>query len=129
LQESVAAARGEAFEPGGELPLYVVAEKILADEEELPEHWAIHGTTGYDFMNLVSRLLIAPQGMEALDGTYRRFTGDQAPYTETLYRSKRLIMQTALASELNVLAEQLDKMAETDPHTRDFGLGGLRTAL
>ena len=38
-------------------------------------------------------------------------------------------MQTSLASELNVLAAELDRLAEQDPHTRDFGLGGLRSAL
>ena len=46
-----------------------------------------------------------------------------------LHRSKTLIMQSSLASELNVLAAELDRIAEQDPHTRDFGLGGLRNAL
>src|SRR5690606_39044872 len=48
---------------------------------------------------------------------------------DVLHRSKTLIMQTSLASELNVLAAELDRIAEQDPHTRDFGLGGLRNAL
>ncbi len=38
-------------------PLYVVAEKMLARGERLPAGWAIHGTTGYEFLNLVERAL------------------------------------------------------------------------
>jgi (1->4)-alpha-D-glucan 1-alpha-D-glucosylmutase len=40
------------------LPLYVVAEKIVASHEELPRDWAVHGTTGYRFTNAVNGLLI-----------------------------------------------------------------------
>ncbi len=35
-------------------PLYVVAEKILAAGESLDERWAIHGTSGYDFLNQIN---------------------------------------------------------------------------
>ena len=40
-----------------DLPLYVLAEKILSPGESLPD-WAIHGTTGYDFLNLVNTLFV-----------------------------------------------------------------------
>src|SRR5437588_727455 len=39
-----------------EIPLYVVAEKILAVDERLPRHWAIHGTSGYHFLNMINGL-------------------------------------------------------------------------
>ena len=38
-------------------------------------------------------------------------------------------MKTALAGELNVLANLLSKIAEADRHTCDYTLNGLRTAL
>jgi (1->4)-alpha-D-glucan 1-alpha-D-glucosylmutase len=112
-----------------EPPLYLLAEKILASDERLREDWPIHGTTGYDFVNLVGRFLVRDEGLRALETVYFDFIERQVPYTDVLYRSKKLIMQTALASELNVLAAELDRLAEEDPHTRDFGGGGLKSAL
>jgi (1->4)-alpha-D-glucan 1-alpha-D-glucosylmutase len=38
--------QGPASEGEG---LYVVAEKILSPDEELPADWRVSGTTGYDF--------------------------------------------------------------------------------
>ncbi len=123
------AARALGKNVTGERAFYVVAEKILAAGETLREDWLVHGATGYEYANLASRLFLRPDGLPALERDYRAFVGDATSYAETLYRSKRLIMQTALASELNVLAAELDRIAESDPHTRDLGLGGLRAAL
>src|SRR5690625_7912219 len=38
-------------------------------------------------------------------------------------------MKTSLASEVAVLANQLNRISEADPHTRDFTLNGLRQAI
>ena len=38
--------------------LYVVVEKILGDGESLPEDWPIHGTSGYDFLNVLNGLFV-----------------------------------------------------------------------
>src|SRR4029450_6193117 len=32
-------------------PLYVLAEKILSGHEQLPRRWAVHGPTGYNYLN------------------------------------------------------------------------------
>jgi malto-oligosyltrehalose synthase len=123
------AARALGKNVTGERAFYVVAEKILAAGETLRDDWLVHGTTGYEYANLASRLFVRPDGLAALERDYRAFVGDATSYAESLYRCRRVIMQTALASELNVLASELDRIAESDPHTRDFGLGGLRHAL
>ncbi len=120
---------GGAVAAGADLPLYLVAEKILAAGETLRDDWPIHGTTGYEFANLVNRLLVRSDGLPELDAAYTAFIGRPVTYDEILHRSKSLIMQTSLASELNVLTAELDRLAEQDPHTRDFGLGGLHSAL
>src|SRR5207249_4095134 len=41
---------------GGEI--YVVAEKILAPGEQLPDSWATAGTTGYEFPNLLNGIFV-----------------------------------------------------------------------
>jgi (1->4)-alpha-D-glucan 1-alpha-D-glucosylmutase len=109
--------------------LYVVVEKILADHENLPEHWPVHGTTGYDFANLVNGLFVTADSAEKMGRIYRKFTGEHAEYEDIVYRAKILTMRGALASELNVLANQASRIAQADRYTCDFTLNGLRRAL
>ncbi len=108
---------------------YIIAEKILAEYEHLPEDWPIEGTTGYDFAVLLNGLYVDPERKAQLDRSYRRFTGQSTDFVELLYEAKQLIMQTALASELAVLANQLNRLSESDPRTRDFTMNALREAL
>lgn len=129
LQERAGLLPADGQPRDGQLPLYLLAEKILAGNESLRSDWAIHGTTGYEFANLVNRFLVRPEGIDELEAAYHEFLGRPVDYEEVLHRSKSIIMRTSLASELNVLAAELDRLAEQDPHTRDFGLGGLREAL
>ncbi len=60
---------------------------------------------------------------------YRGFIGDYVEWPDTAYDSKVLILRTSLAAELNVLANQLARIAQTDRHTRDFTLTNLRQVL
>ena len=46
-----------------------------------------------------------------------------------LYASKRLIMETAMASELTVLTHMLDRIAESSRKSRDFTLDSLREVI
>lgn len=110
-------------------PFYLVAEKILAMYEELPLTWPIHGTTGYDFANLLNGLFIESQGGKPLTRTYHLCTRRNISYGESLYTAKKLIIKAQLASELTVLANMLRQIAEHNHHTRDFTLTGLREAL
>jgi (1->4)-alpha-D-glucan 1-alpha-D-glucosylmutase len=110
-------------------PAYVVAEKILAPDEPLPPHWAVDGTSGYDFLNKVNGLFIDAAAEQAFTWLYQQQTGDRTPFPDLVYRKKRLILETALASELQMLSHQLDRIAQTDRHTRDFTHNGLRHAL
>jgi (1->4)-alpha-D-glucan 1-alpha-D-glucosylmutase len=110
-------------------PLYIVVEKILAADEQLPADWRVHGTTGYEFARQCGCLFVAADAREAMQRTYADFTGQGMPFSKIAFLSKRLIMQEALASELTVLATELARIAETDTHTRDFTRTGLHHAL
>jgi len=110
-------------------PFYLVIEKILAAGETLRERWHVDGTTGYEFLNAVTGISIDEGGERAFDDLYRSFTGDTARFDEVAYASKRLVLTTALPAELNVLARRLDRIAQSDPHSRDFTLGALTRAL
>ncbi|HTJ28277.1 MAG TPA: malto-oligosyltrehalose synthase [Candidatus Limnocylindria bacterium] len=110
-------------------PMYLVVEKILAPGQELLARWSVDGTTGYEFMNAVTGITIDQRNERAFDRLYRRFTGDGLEFGEAGHRAKRFILETALAAELYVLAMRLDRIAQGDPHTRDFTLASLRRAL
>ena len=53
-------------------PFYIVIEKILGEGETLQRFPGISGTTGYEWMNVLTHLLIDPKGLDALDGARRR---------------------------------------------------------
>lgn len=111
------------------LPLYVVAEKILEPGEKLPPDWAIHGTTGYDFLGELGGTLVDHTHADEISAIYRRFTGDRRSYPEHLYQGKMLIQRVALPGEVNVLAERLERLAEQDLRWRDLTLSQLREAI
>ena len=110
-------------------PLYVVAEKILSRDEALPEEWAVHGTTGYNALNEINGLFIDPAASRKLRRVYARFIGAAEPFAETVYAAKKLIMDTSLSSELNVLANTIDRIGEGDRRSRDFTVISIRDAL
>jgi (1->4)-alpha-D-glucan 1-alpha-D-glucosylmutase len=117
--------------PAGPLgrPLYVVVEKILIQDEPLPEDWPVHGTTGYEFLNTLNGLFIDPGSAGALGRSYLRRTGMKTPFRELVYQKQFLILQVSLSSELHMLAHQLARLAEKQRWSRDFTLNGLRHAL
>ncbi len=110
-------------------PPYVVIEKILTGEEKLPKDWPVDGTTGYDFLNLVNGLFVDPESVGKMDRIYRMFIGVRVNFDNLVYRSKKIVMHNALASELNVLANALTRIALANRHTCDFTLNSLRDAL
>jgi (1->4)-alpha-D-glucan 1-alpha-D-glucosylmutase len=99
--------------------VYVVAEKILARYERLPD-WPIDGTTGYDFVNQVLGLFVDSASEAAMTRLYRRIGGRGESFDEVLYTSKKRIMQINLASEMNVLARRFHRLSMGDWRTRDF---------
>jgi malto-oligosyltrehalose synthase len=120
---------GDTREKSAPKSCYLVAEKILTGDEQLPKDWPIHGTTGYKFSNLVNGLFVDPQSERRLDRIYRAFIGQHANFKEIVYECKKLVMDQLLNSELNVLANHLSRIALADRHTCDFTLKSLRDAL
>jgi len=110
-------------------PQYLVVEKILARFETLRRDWRIAGTTGYDFMNVVNGLFVDPRSEFAFDRIYRQFAGIATNFDQFAYRAKKDIMRATLASELEVLATMLDRIAEMDRRSNDYTYNVLRDAL
>lgn len=113
----------------GDRPLYVVTEKILAAHERLPESWLVHGTTGYDYAALATTWLVCGDEEVRMTRRYRQFTENETSFEALVYESKRLVMRSSLAAEVEVLATQLDRIAHLDRHTADFTRASLREAI
>lgn len=111
------------------LPLFVVVEKILGADEPLPAEWPVQGTTGYDYLNALNGLFLEPRGLRELERYYARFTDQRLDLRETIYRSKRLIVEGAMQSELQLLAHRLNRLSNRHRRSRDYTLPALRAAL
>ena len=108
---------------------YLVAEKILIGKERLRKRWPIDGTTGYEFGNLVNGLFVDRSAGHTMERIYRSFTGVTTEFADIVYQCKKLILRIVLASELNVLANLLSRIALASRYTCDFTLNALRSAL
>ncbi len=87
---------------------YVLVEKILEGDERMPSSWAAAGTTGYDALADLDRVLVDPQGRDALDALDARVRAiDGAPsWHELIHDTKRGIADGILRSEV----ERLDRL-------------------
>ncbi len=115
--------------PSSAPPVYVVVEKILARHESLRRGWPVDGTTGYEALNLINGLFVRPLAEPRLDRAYRHFSGQSLDFDEVLYRSKKHVMEHPLSSELQVLANEIDRISESNWRTRDFTLARLKAVL
>lgn len=109
--------------------LWVVAEKILSGEESLPEDWEISGTTGYEFLNQLSGVLVDPNGVSKLRSFYHKLTQAPEHPRDVAYQGKMTILHDAMASEVFVLASHLFRLARADRRSCDFTHPVLTRAL
>jgi (1->4)-alpha-D-glucan 1-alpha-D-glucosylmutase len=112
-----------------ERQVYVVVEKILCGEEQLPRDWPADGTTGYEFLNRVNGLFVNGNNADAFDQIYRDFSGNDASFEEIVHHSRKQVLERAFASELNALTHRLENLAARMSGGRDMPVAQLRGAL
>ncbi|OAF10924.1 malto-oligosyltrehalose synthase [Bradyrhizobium neotropicale] len=110
-------------------PFYTVIEKILCEHERLPRFAGIQGTTGYEWMNAITQVLVDPKGLEALDETWRQISNRAPRLAPYVKEAKRRVLETLLTSEFTVLTRLLTRIANGHYSTRDFSADSLRQAL
>jgi len=108
---------------------YMVAEKILTGTETLRKDWLLHGTTGYDFANQVMQLLVDSSAETAITKTFHRFIGHSLHFGHLVYAKKLQVMKLALANDVDVLGNMVDRLSEQNRWYRDFTLGALARAV
>jgi glycogen operon protein len=110
-------------------PMYVVAEKILAEGEQLRRGWAISGTSGYDFLAAVGGVFVDRDAEEAMTRLYDELTGGRQDFQAIVYQAKRDVMEGSFSSEIHVLAHALKRVADASRRGRDFTLPSLVRVL
>lgn len=110
-------------------PVYVVVEKILGENEALPRFPGIAGTTGYEWLNVITRVLLYGPGLEQLDQVWSEVTGRRRGFEAILRNSKQYVLNTILSSEFTLLGRLLARIAAGHYSTRDCTAGRLQDAL
>ena len=109
--------------------IFIVIEKILAENEKVSSSLQIHGTTGYDFMNNLTRLFCVKRNNNKLIKIYNKFTNSSDSYTTLVQNKKRLIIEKHMAGDIDNLAQLMKRVAGNHKFGRDITLYGLKRAL
>ncbi|MCB7138095.1 malto-oligosyltrehalose synthase [Cellulosimicrobium marinum] len=99
---------------------WVVVEKILAGDEQVPPDWATVGTTGYDVAWRLQQLFVDPGGRAGLDAVMTRLTGGRAGgLEEVVEQAKREVVAGPLYAEVHRLTDLAAAVCHDDPRLRD----------
>ncbi len=103
--------------PAHSLPVYV--EKILEPGEQLPGWWATDGTTGYDALGEIDRVLVDPAGAAPLTPPGTSLDN----WHELIARTKREVADTSQAAEvgriIRAIPDGQGSAFEDDDEARD----------
>ena len=102
---------------------YVLVEKILEQGETLPPFWATAGTTGYDALAELDRVLVDPAGRAELD----RLDPRQS-WTDLIHDTKRAVADGILRSEVARLAREVHRWSSSRPQAGGFDTHAARAA-
>jgi (1->4)-alpha-D-glucan 1-alpha-D-glucosylmutase len=78
---------------------YVLVEKILEPGEALPASWATAGTTGYDALGLIDRVLVDPAAED-------RMPGPVVDWAALTHDTKRAVADSSLLAEVRRIARE-----------------------
>jgi len=109
---------------------WILVEKILEPGESLPP-WPVEGTTGYEVLNQIQRVLVDPSGEQPLSAFYAEILCDRGgrDYAAVLEESKRKVLREGLASDVRRLGSRLAEICQRHRRHRDHSRQELETAI
>ncbi len=107
---------------------WIVVEKILGPGERLPS-WPIDGTTGYEYADRITGLLVDPAAEQALTAAFESYTGQTWDPAAASRAARRELMADSLHSELSRLVELGCRACAVSPTCRDYTRGEIEDAL
>ncbi|MDB5525036.1 MAG: treY [Rhizobium sp.] len=92
---------------------YIVVEKILERDEQLPEKWPINGTTGYEFIASLADVLVDHRST-ALDAAYRQISPESVDARGELRKAKQLMVDQNFRGEVLALQQLAREIADAE---------------
>ncbi|VVM06739.1 (1-_4)-alpha-D-glucan 1-alpha-D-glucosylmutase [Methylacidimicrobium cyclopophantes] len=109
---------------------YTVVEKILGfGKEELPKDWPVEGTTGYDFLAMVTQLFCPQESAGAFTRCYGDFIRQEERYGRLLREKKRFVIGRRLAGDLDRIALMMHSLCARLWFGPDVTIYAIRRAL
>ncbi len=109
---------------------WVVAEKILEFDEEVPNDWAVAGTTGYDALWRIQALFVDPNGGRPLGKLMQRLADDRRGDLEELVaEAKTQVVTGPLYAEVDRLTSLMADICDADVRLRDHTSRALRECV
>ena len=85
---------------------YIVVEKILEKDEEIPADWPVEGSTGYDFLGIVNNLLTNPEKGPFFYEYYNEWIDKTDDFDDVFYKKNTFILYNRLKGELDNLSRE-----------------------
>ena len=102
---------------------WVVVEKILEGDEELPDDWPCAGTTGYEALLRVGGLFVDTAGEAPLSALWRELTAEDGTpdpgFGAVVENAKREMVTRGLYAEVHRLTDLLVEICHSDVRLRD----------
>jgi len=83
--------------------VYIVVEKILERDEQLPSDWPVQGNTGYDFLAMTNNLFTNQTNRGKFDEIYKEITGKNLDPKILINEKKETFLFQYMQGELNNL--------------------------
>ncbi len=97
---------------------YVLVEKILEPGEALLTSWQTAGTTGYDVLGLIDRVLTDPAGRDPLDDLETQLRSEPVDWASMIHDRKREVADGILRSEVKRIVRDLRRHLPVVPAFR-----------
>ncbi len=110
---------------GEEKKPWVIVEKILEGNEQLPDDWKTAGDTGYKALEKIDKLFIDPQSVEKLRELYIKYTQQAEEFSEVVTAAKIHVLTSILYPEVH----RLMRLAHNIPQLNEAPEDSVRTAL
>jgi len=94
--------------------IYIVVEKILGQDEEMPADWPIQGNTGYDFLAIVNNLFTNRDAEKSFNKLYKEVIHKPIKVAEQILIKKSEILYQHMQGELDNLHQLFIDLALAD---------------
>lgn len=109
---------------------WVVAEKVLEGQEQLPEDWRCAGSTGYDTLLRVQQVFVDPAAEQPLTDLLTELVGEHQDLVAMVQAAKEQVVAQVQIAEVNRLMRLLARIVpDEDQAALRRGLGALLVAM